>query len=82
MTAMIKNKVLIAGTALLVLAFIALPVSAAVCPDLDCPYPDCPENKYQYRGDTQTVTEIQGTAECPDCPYPDCPENQYRYGRA
>ena len=81
---MMKNKVLIAGTALLVLAFIALPVSAAVCPNPDCPYPDCPENNYQYRGDLQTGTEIQGTAECPnpDCPYPDCPENQYRYGRA
>jgi len=71
------------GAVLLLLAFIALPVSAAVCPNPDCPNPDCPENKYQYRGARNADIQTMDAAICPnpDCPNPDCPENKYQYGR-
>lgn len=63
------KKLVIAGVILLLLASVALPVSAAqngekqyrngydgVCPNPECLGEDCPN---------------------PECPYPDCPEYQY-----
>ncbi len=72
------KKLLMAGAVLMLLAFVALPVSAAVCPNPDCPNPDCPENKYQYAGDKNAGQQaVSG-----DCPNPDCipKDNDYDYG--
>ena len=63
------KKLLMAGAVLMLLAFIALPVSAAVCPNSDCEPKD-----YKWQGtknaDQQTVSGV--------CPNPDCTPNDYQ----
>ena len=71
------KKLLMAGAVLMLLAFVALPVSAAVCPNPDCPNSDCEPKDYNWQGtknsDQQTVSGV--------CPNPDCTpnENDHQY---
>jgi len=69
------KKLLMAGAVLMLLAFVALPVSAAVCPNPDCPNSDCEPKDYTWQGtknsDLQTVSGV--------CPNPDCTPNDYQY---
>ena len=71
------KKLLMAGAVLMLLAFVALPVSAAVCPNPDCPNSDCEPKDYNWQGTKnagqQTVSGV--------CPNPDCipNENDYQY---